>query len=240
MIRAIVLVVSLALPSWMHIQAAPSLARIQSVRTDAASHICHIQWSARRACRTRTVYQADAKHGWADWSAPGWSVENGRLLSNGTEGAIAVPYVPGRHGISDYQVVVKLTVADAPSDEQGTLFAIRARQVGGDSYTLDFTDCDYIPCMTIGELNGSKEAVLKLVSVDDGSRPVQSTLIFLLNGTHLEGQRYDYAPAWEGGGWTLNIRAKDARYRQGGSISLFVAAGVWAVITRVAVKCILH
>jgi hypothetical protein len=189
------------------------------------------------ATRTQVVYRADTAHGWSGWSASGWSVQNGILVSDGTVGEIAVPYVPSEHRLRSYAVVVQTTAYDAPPDPNIIEFSIIARKFGDNGYRLDFTNCEYVPCMSIVAM-ADRDIDLKDKYVDgsDGRSPHESTLTFSLNGSHLQGTRYDYAPEWEGGGATIHVRASDTRYRRAGSIALQVAGGVQVHISSVTVE----
>src|SRR5579864_5514787 len=53
------------------------------------------------------VYRAGAIQGWAGWHAPHWTTRNGVLIGHPDLAEIRVPFVPGRHGIYNYELAIR-------------------------------------------------------------------------------------------------------------------------------------
>lgn len=186
------------------------------------------------------VYRAGGSHGWAGWHAPAWSILNGELTADGQRGEIRVPYVPARHGVSDYRVMVYVaqanfsllipTVAEPYPPDAG--FAIRVRRSGPGGYSLHAYDCDYAPCLVLRTLPVHPFGIgntLAEADWEESGRIADSVFVLQVRGTRISG-------SWTSDQGQLHLSVENRRYRQGGFIALYADPRVRLAISRVVVS----
>jgi len=182
------------------------------------------------------VYSAGKGHGWHRWQAPGWAVRGGRLVGDGRslvnlrdQYGIRVPYRPGAHGLSRYELQVHLHQARAYDDGLG--FGIDVQRVGnqGDAFDVRADPGRYLSLLQLPSGN-------PLAGQDADGIVVETPSIFsvLVFGHDLVAERRSDRPPFQVVG-SDEVAAAEPRSLSAGSMTLYVDARSRVIVAWVKV-----
>lgn len=163
------------------------------------------------------LYQAGGRNGWTGWKAPGWTVRNGELVTDGPAGEIRFPYVPGRQHIRNYTVTV--TIGSIARDTgSGQELDLEARRAGKGGYMMSVFGCgDHAgDCLELSEL-GSNGRLYKHAQYPDDGYPILPgmTLRMTVKGTSITVFRQDNPDEY------LMLHARSSAFLHGGFVALY-------------------
>jgi hypothetical protein len=176
------------------------------------------------------LYQAGGTHGWAGWSAPGWVVQGGALVSTGQRGEVEIraPYIPGRRHKEDYTVDATIELLHSP----GTGYrGVEARRGAGRGYRF-YSCCaegNQIGVDALKRVPGKRTEGWTVIAL--GSQPELNADMeyeLMLHGTTL------YANAY-GPGASDFATARHLGDTKGGWVGLYAGAGTQIRVTCFAV-----